>query len=267
MISLAGLGQTTYYVGSTGDDGNDGSIGSPWLTLGKACRTVTTSGDIIYVNAGTITAERDTLSVGVSITGAGATSIIQGPNENWMLLVASAFEGTDGSQSISNVKFLGYDGVDTSTVAIYVTARSNVSIHDCHFQTFKQGGVRYKGSLVSDIAPTIYSTGNTFYNNFLTDCSGYYGTNGYGSLAFGGQEDMEIYNNSITQTAKGNQNGYLMKYIDKGHNKNIKIYDNYLTRKVNNVTGHYEIAIELWNSKGGIEIYDNEIYGGTIDFG
>jgi hypothetical protein len=43
---------TTYYVATTGDNGNDGSPGSPWLTIQHAVDTVL-SGDTIMVAAGT----------------------------------------------------------------------------------------------------------------------------------------------------------------------------------------------------------------------
>jgi len=46
----------TYYVATTGSDSNAGtSEGAAFASLGKACATATTSGDIIYVKSGTYT--------------------------------------------------------------------------------------------------------------------------------------------------------------------------------------------------------------------
>ena len=45
----------TYYIDNSGidDAGRSGAVGQEWATLAYACTRVTTSGDIIYVNAGT----------------------------------------------------------------------------------------------------------------------------------------------------------------------------------------------------------------------
>ena len=54
-----------------GSNSNNGSSGSPWLTLTYACAN-TTSGDIIHVGVGTFTeTSRCVLNTGVSIIGAG----------------------------------------------------------------------------------------------------------------------------------------------------------------------------------------------------
>ncbi|MFC2036982.1 LamG-like jellyroll fold domain-containing protein [Chloroflexota bacterium] len=42
----------TYYVARQGNDSNDGSYGSPWRTIGYACRRAV-AGDVIYIQAGT----------------------------------------------------------------------------------------------------------------------------------------------------------------------------------------------------------------------
>ncbi len=49
---------TTYYVDDAGDDGNDGSSGSPWLTIQHAIDTAT-AGDTIIVEEGTYTENID----------------------------------------------------------------------------------------------------------------------------------------------------------------------------------------------------------------
>jgi len=43
---------STYYVATTGSDKARGTIGSPWLTIGKAAKTLTV-GDTVYVRCGT----------------------------------------------------------------------------------------------------------------------------------------------------------------------------------------------------------------------
>jgi hypothetical protein len=72
--------QTTYYIDPGGNDGTGtGTIGNPWKSLYKACNSVSGSGDIIHVNAGTYTETNQcALDVNVSIEGASeVTSIIK----------------------------------------------------------------------------------------------------------------------------------------------------------------------------------------------
>jgi parallel beta-helix repeat protein len=52
IVTLASSAQaTTYYVAKTGSDSNDGSVGSPWLTIGKA-RNTAVAGDTVKILPG-----------------------------------------------------------------------------------------------------------------------------------------------------------------------------------------------------------------------
>ena len=263
---------TTFYIDPSGKDilTNNGSNGSPWRTLAYACIHVKNSGDIIHVNAGTyIESVQSILAVGVSIEGAGVTSIIKsqigGTDETISLY--SATEGTNGNQHISNLKMDG-DAL-TAYSAIRVHSRSNVSIHDLVIIDFQHYGVLFNGTW-STSEPTNYSVGNSFFNNIVTNCSDYVGSDKYGSgqgaLMIGGQQDMLIYNNVLNQTARGDgDNGYLIKFSADGFVKGVKIYDNIITKApYDGIT--WDFAIELWNCRGGVEIYNNAIQG-SIDLG
>ena len=80
---------TTYYVATAangGSDANDGSIGSPWLTVQYAMDTVV-GGDTIIVGVGTFTGRITTTKGGsagnyITVTGASqaGTIIVAGPN-------------------------------------------------------------------------------------------------------------------------------------------------------------------------------------------
>jgi len=52
FLAALSLQGATYYVSSTGNDSNPGSIGSPWLTFNKAAQTVATGDTIIIVANG-----------------------------------------------------------------------------------------------------------------------------------------------------------------------------------------------------------------------
>jgi nicotinamide mononucleotide transporter len=256
---------TTYYISPNGNDqSGNGTAGNPWRSLYKATASVKTPGDIIHVNAGTyMETVRCMLAVGVSIEGEGLTSVIQSTfSEQFVaIIIATSPEGTDGNQHISNLKL---DGNKRKTSwAIEIRGRKNVSIHDCTISDFEESGVYWGGRNDNDpAAPSIYATGNSFYNNILTNCAKYDGY-GRGCLVIGGQQGMLIYNNTISQTgrAKGT-NGWPIKYCNDGFLKGCKIYNNKITKEAyDGVT--WDFAIELFN-ESGLEIYNNTITG-SID--
>src|SRR5450759_1309140 len=107
FVSLMIQAQTTYYIDPAGNNGNSGSIGSPWLTLTYACTQVKTSGSIIHVNAGTyIETARCVVAVCVSIVGEGTSSVIKSnyvatrENDGAIYLNSSSGVSTNGNQSI-----------------------------------------------------------------------------------------------------------------------------------------------------------------------
>jgi nicotinamide mononucleotide transporter len=256
---------TTYYISTKGSDktGN-GSIGTPWQSLYQATTVVTKAGDIIHVNAGTYTEIiRCTLAPGVSIEGEGAASIIQSTlTEPFVaIIIARSDEGTDGNQHISNIKLDGNNR--TTSWGIEIRGRKNVSIHDCTIVDFEESGVIWGGRSDNEPEPpAIYATGNTFYNNTLTNCAKYTDF-GRGCLTIGGQEGMRIYNNTISQTGrKKGTNGWPIKYFNDGFLKGVKIYNNTITKQAFDGTS-WDFALELFNVSG-LEIYNNTIIG-SID--
>ncbi|MBS1511809.1 MAG: right-handed parallel beta-helix repeat-containing protein [Bacteroidetes bacterium] len=272
-FSLTGFA-TTYYVSTTGNDATGtGSVTQPWKTLYKATFTVTTPGSIIHVVAGTyVETQQCQLAVGVSIEGDGVTSVLKSTlTADWTeMLGLHSPEGTNGNQHIAYLKF---DGQNLSTFwGINVGGRSNVSIHDITMVDFKDRGVIMGGRNDGNGAPpTIYATGNSFYNNIITNCAGYNlstGVYGRGCLNIGGQDGMLIYNNTISQTSRPEgYNGWPIKGWNEGYLRGCKIYNNILNKipmgETNGFRG-WNFAIELFN-ESGLEIYGNTITGGCID--
>lgn len=272
ILFYTGSAQSRYYISATGSDAvGNGSIGNPWRTLYKATAAVTSPGSIIHVKAGAyVETEQAKLSVGVSIEGEGPSSVITSAlKDDWKeILSLRSEEGTNGNQHISNLKF---DGQSLSTFwAIYVSGRSNVSIHDCIITDFKDRGVIFNGRNDDKTeSPALFATGNSFYNNTVINSAAYNTQNGVygrGCLNIGGQEGMLIYNNSMVQNHRPNgYNGYLIKYQNDGYLKGVKIYNNTLVKIpfAGNYPGDngWDFAIELWNILGGLEIYGNRIQG------
>ena len=270
---------TTYYVSTTGNDATgNGSIGNPWKTLNKATATVTTTGDIIHILAGTYTETlASNLRVGVSIEGDGINTTIIKSNitGQWsVLLTLSSPQDTNGAQSISNLTLDGQyvsETVNKTWIAIWITGRSNVIIHDCKIINFRDRGVIYDGNDATDphSDPGHYATGNKFYNNTVLNSAAGTGNYGAGLLNIGGQMGMEIYNNTLVQDQRvAFKNGWPIKYWDEGWLKGVKIYNNTLTKapyqgSYPGQNGDWDFAIEFFNIQG-LEIYGNTIQG-SID--
>jgi uncharacterized repeat protein (TIGR02059 family) len=263
---------TTYYISTTGSDSNTGTSSSPWKSLSYACSKALVSGDIIHVNAGTyIESAQSKLAAGVSIEGAGNTSIIHSTITSsgiYTIFLPSTAEGTNGNQSISYIRM---EGGMAAYGAILVDRRKNVNIHHCEFEDFFTVGVTFSGAAYnSDLMPTVYATGNSFHDNILTNCADYQGSGrtglGLGNLEIGGQQGMLVYNNTITQKDRGiDSNGYCIKYFGNGYCKGLKIYNNTIVKPQFDGST-WDFSMELWNCRGGIEIYNNNIQG-SIDFG
>jgi len=272
--------QAQTYVGTLGNDvtGN-GTQSSPWKTIYKAAQVTNTG--TIYVLAGTYT-ETQTVSLkaGVSIIGAGsATTIIKAAKTGeWStLLQLESADQTNGNQSISGITFNGQYVSETNHktwVAIWVTGRSNVSIHDCIIKNFRWRGVIFNGINENNPgtdAGKFHATGNKFYNNTVTNSADYGPISGGGSgaLNIGFQDGMLIYNNTIQQNERPEgKNGWPIKYWNQGWLKGCKIYNNTLIKKPYGGTypgeSGWDFAIEFFNIEG-LEIYGNNIQNGAID--
>ena len=272
-FALSGY-STTYYISTSGNDvTGTGTIAKPWKTLYKASSVVAAVGDIIHVNAGTyIETQQCVVNPGVSIEGDGVTSVLKSSlTADWAEMVSlRSVEGTNGNQHISNVKL---DGQNLSTFwGLYVGGRSNVSVYNCTFVDFKDRGILFGGrNDGSGAPPSIYATGNSFYNNIVDNCAGYNlstGAYGRGCLNIGGQDGMLVYNNTISQTSRPEgYNGWPIKGWNEGYVRGCKIYNNILNKipmgGSNGVNG-WNFAIEMFN-ESGLEIYGNTITGGGID--
>ena len=285
----------TYYISTSGNNGNDGSSGSPWATLSYAISQVTIFGDIIHVNAGTYPAitTQMLLSNGVSIEGAGRsiTTIPLTYSGGRPCIKAESYgywgNTSYGNQHISGIKFTGSTtpGNPVGIAAIGINFRSNVWIYDCEFVDFTRTAVWFQGipSYVTWTTDNPYETrvgsdseflpptsglcvGNRFYNNEVhNSCGVITGTDFSGSLEIATQDGMLIYGNTMTALGRsGNANGVPIKLIgDCGFNRNVKIHNNNINAG-HKSTNFWQFAIEVWWDLGGLEIYDN-VLNGTID--
>lgn len=278
-ISLTASG-TKYYIDAAGTDaaGEDGSIAEPWATLAYAATRATTSGDTIYVNAGSYTETAvAVIAVGVSIQGAGETSHITYTYDNatWTnacIQLVSASEGTNGNQSISYLKING--STQTAHHGILVRCRSNVKVHHCTIIDFNNTAIQWNGKSATytyNNPPTTYATGNELHDCTITDCARNAWSEAqphHGLITIAGQSGLLIYNNTLSQI--DGASGSNMNIIDatEGTNKGVKFYSNTTDKPYSNGSV-WNMHIESWDVLGGFEIYDNIFNGGGqhIDIG
>lgn len=258
-----------YYIATNGSDASgDGTISKPWRSLNKACNTVTTSGSVIHIKAGTYNETfRINLAKGVSIVGEGITSIIKtsyiarGPNDAAILL--NSFGSVNGNQSISYIKIDGNNL--TASRAICVHYRNNVTIHHCTIVDFNNSGVRFNGGHNRGnvgIPEGVYNTGNAIYdcisNNNAVSASH---DSGASQIFINGQNGFHFYNNTLTQTSRAaGMNGILIR---GDGNIDLKIHNNTFNKNDQEGT-EWNFFFELWHWQGGGEIHDNTFNGAAV---
>jgi len=266
LLSIAGF-SAKYYVDVSGNNSNNGSVGSPWLTLTYACTKATASGDVIHINAGTFNeSAKSNLAVGVSIEGAGIDATIvntkyaaSSSSDGAILLNSSSY--TSGNQSISNFTFTGSNL--TAIRGICINYRNNVTVHDMKITNFYASALFFRGSNKDwDAEPSPYASGNSLINSTVSNCA----TRSSGesaSIRINGQNGFLLHNNTLTQTSRASgQNGNI---LGGEWNKGLKIHDNVFT-KTDDEGGAWNFFFELWHWQGGGEIYANTFNGAaTMD--
>jgi hypothetical protein len=268
----------TYYIATNGSDITGvGTTRKPWKTLSYACTQVTAQGSIIKFKGGNyIETIPSIVAPRVNIDAGGATITSNVLNSPTIILMSS--EGTNGSQYIANLIMNG-DALKAHS-AILVSGRSNVSIHHSVFRDFRVSGVIFNGGTDTTdtksrimfgrdtipLAPTKYATGNQFLRNEIDNCAIFYPSNrAKGALMIGGQDGMQILDNTIIQDSREvGTNGYPIKYYRGGHNNNIIVARNILIRSPQILLRDeffLGCAIELWHSNN-ITISENRLVGG-----
>lgn len=124
----------SYYVSTSGNDGNNGSSSAPWRSLSHATSVAKARGDVINVLAGDYTDNNTcTLAQGVSIKGAGSgKTIIRTSAGTYIKAENSGTPVVDGSNSVTGIRFIG----SGSNTAISSVGRSNQTFSANSFESF-----------------------------------------------------------------------------------------------------------------------------------
>ncbi len=124
----------TYYVSTSGNDGNNGSSSSPWRSLSHATSVAKARGDVINVLAGEYTDNNTCiLAQGVSIKGAGSgKTTIRTSAGTYIRAENSGTPVIDGSNSVTGIRFIG----SGSNTGISSVGRSNQTFSHNSFEGF-----------------------------------------------------------------------------------------------------------------------------------
>lgn len=261
----AAAASNIFYISTTGNNAAAGTLVAPWRTLAYACATATTPGSIIHVLPGNYTESAPAiLSVGVSIEGEGLTSHITYTYVGTCIQLVSNTDGTNGNQHISG---LWIDGSNrTALTGIYVLARSNVKIYNVTVEKFLYNGIMFHGASNGG-QPTVYMTGCEMYNCILKDNSKRIpNTFAKGSLSCTGYRGILIHDNIFDQTGyPPGTCGNTFSATADGYSEGFKFYNNKSYRlpyEGSSSDDGWGFHLEMWNSQGGQEVYNNEFYGG-----
>ncbi len=121
MIVCVFYGQcfaATYYISPTGSDSNNGSSGSPWKTLSKACSTIS-GGDTVIVRDGTYSGSSNKIS-NLPSGSSGSYTIIKAENDGGAVLSGiSQFINLTSDSYIQIEGFTLKDGLGGEAVQVY----------------------------------------------------------------------------------------------------------------------------------------------------
>lgn len=263
-----------------GNDSNSGDSLHPFLTWQKAC-SVASAGDLIFGYDGLYIIESTELIVPVvvSLVGQSLNTIIEshyyapgnGSFSHASILLSSSTPGTNGNQSIKNLRITGGATLQGSR-AILIRNRGHVTIENCTIDNYFVHGVAMTNSyLATAPIPPIYEVGNKIINCTINNCTDQAGTwDGGGLINISCQDSLDIHGNTLTQNSR--EEGHNGNIINAGmhHFKNLKIHDNIMTKpdfdglNVNGMSMGWNCFIEMWKAEGGIQIYNNQFLGGAV---
>jgi hypothetical protein len=287
-IFTCSLHAAVFYVDVNGSDYGGNGKSTPWKTIGFAL-TQADSGDLISINDGVYSEGQLVFPEGVSLTSTSQDNTkakIQpnkylGPNRP-LLILSSVVPGSNGNQTISCVELDGQNGSNTCRWAIKVQNRNNVRIHHCNIHDFSKGSQSH--------AVWVKSTSVAFTCNWWNFWPGdaqepgndinldaLWPTNPI--------TNFELDHNTITKCGyrESISSGIFSNTIELFNLKNSSIHDNYInsidsksecisgiaglldnvdiynnTLRMAQYTDRSSYIIEIWNLRGGCEIFNND---------
>ena len=259
LISVQAV-QTVFYVATSGNDANLGTINSPWLTIKKAVNTLT-AGQTAYVRGGTYYGSVSFINSG---TAGNLITLMAYPGEQPVIDAQGSAVTLINLGSQSYIKVSGFR-LQNAYMGIS-GGKSNVIIENNYVYNFTNPGI------------SLASCSNSIVRGNVIDkcCSTSWGE----CLTFSQCEYIDIYNNEVKN---GVPNPYGGEGLDVKSSKHMRVYGNVIhdvpkvglyldsydglnyefevfNNKIYNCSHGILVSSEQRNAVEGMHIYNNLIY-------
>jgi hypothetical protein len=185
-ITAAGTG-ASFYVSTSGNDSNPGTITSPWLTIQHAANSVQ-AGGTVYVRAGTYN-QSVTIAVSGSAT-AGPVTFQSYPGETAIVDGTGLTVSGSNTQGLFNIEDESYVTIEGFTIQNYTTSNANATPAGI-WVTGSGSNIQLLNNQVHNITTTSEKNGNAF------------GIAVYGSEAPAAISDITISGNTVYDCKTG----------------------------------------------------------------
>lgn len=237
-LSAGVVQATTYYVTTSGNNGNPGTSNTSagaWRTIAFACKaTVLRPGDVISIGAGTFTeTEVCKIPCGVSVLGAGNTATVIKGSVSPLFLLENCQSGSN-RQEIAQFKLDG-QAKAAGLTGMEIRRVYGVTIRDLVINDFK--GTGQGGGL-----NLTYATNCSFSNSSLKNNADTTSTACGGNLGLAELDNCLFYNLVIEATT-----GYAVKNGISTENviRNTNFFNNKFEVKTNRCAAWNTLAVEL----------------------
>jgi uncharacterized protein YjdB len=186
--AVAPGGGNSFYVATTGNDSNSGTLASPWLTIQHAASTVQ-AGDTVFVRAGVYS---ESVNIGVSgSAGAGPVTFESYPGETAIVDGTGLTPSSSDTQGLFNIVNQSYVTIEGFEIRNYTTSNAN-SVPAGIWVTGSGSNVQILNNIVHNITTTSEKNGNAF------------GIAVYGSGAPASIDSLTISGNQVYDLKTGN---------------------------------------------------------------
>ncbi len=134
LISTFGFSQTNYYVATSGNNSNNGSLATPWKTIQYGASQLN-AGDTLNIIAGTYLGKID-----LTVSGTASQEItIRNHNNDNVIINGVTLANYEYLLKIENVNYINIQGIKfqdyqkLDAIGILVINSSNISIHSNEF--------------------------------------------------------------------------------------------------------------------------------------